>query len=54
MLRVCPECFGKIKGLEVENEQLRQFLDMASKVLRENGFQVESESLDWISREDKT
>ncbi|MFA5240682.1 MAG: hypothetical protein WC476_13385 [Phycisphaerae bacterium] len=53
MLRVCPECLGKIKGLQVENEQLRQFLDIASKMLRENGFHVESESLDWVSREDK-
>jgi len=49
MLHVYPECFSKIRDLQVENKQLREFLNKASQVLQDNGFEAESKAIDCVA-----
>lgn len=46
---ICPDCLGQLRNLQEENKKLKELLDKASQVLRDNGFEEESKSIDCMA-----
>jgi ribonucleotide reductase alpha subunit len=46
---ICPECIGKLRSLQAENEMLREYLNKASQLLQDKGFEAESKAIDCIA-----